>query len=172
MASQDLQWLLVRNNSSFIVKQKGLGRIFSREPRNLVQLHSYKYSGVVNAKAVGIEAAKSGKGIVLTTKNSKKTPFSIKSTKNASTIKKGGSRRAAGVVSNVVAKKGYRADLTKAYTPLARSTATATVGDSDDVAVVRASALLRSQRGRKQPPARKVRGSGARKVVKVEEPVA
>lgn len=42
MASQDLQWLLVRNNSSFIVKQKGLGRIFSREPRNLVQLHSYK----------------------------------------------------------------------------------------------------------------------------------
>ncbi|ETS65387.1 hypothetical protein PaG_00121 [Moesziomyces aphidis] len=153
MASQDLQWLLVRNNSSFIVKQKGLGRIFSREPRNLVQLHSYKYSGVVNAKAVGIEAAKSGKGIVLTTKNSKKTPFSIKSTKNASTIKKGGSRRAAGVVSNVVAKKGYRADLTK-------------------VAVVRASALLRSQRGRKQPPARKVRGSGARKVVKVEEPVA
>lgn len=42
MASQDLQWLLVRNDSSFIVKQKGLGRIFSREPRNLVQLHSYK----------------------------------------------------------------------------------------------------------------------------------
>ncbi|SPO49083.1 related to 60S ribosomal protein L28 [Moesziomyces antarcticus] len=153
MASQDLQWLLVRNNSSFIVKQKGLGRTFSREPRNLVQLHSYKYSGVVNAKAVGIEATKSGKGIVLTTKNSKKTPFSIKSTNNASTIKKGGSRRAAGVVSNVVAKKGYRADLTK-------------------VAVVRASALLRSQRGRKQPPARKVRGSGARKVVKIEEPVA
>ncbi len=72
-----------------------------------------QYSGVVNAKAVGIEAAKSGKGIVLTTKNSKKTPFSIKSTNNASTIKKGGSRRAAGVVSNVVAKKGYRADLTK-----------------------------------------------------------
>lgn len=42
MTSQDLQWLLVRNNSSFIVKQKGLGRIFSREPRNLTQLHSYK----------------------------------------------------------------------------------------------------------------------------------
>ncbi|KAJ1025878.1 hypothetical protein NDA16_002504 [Ustilago loliicola] len=150
MASQDLQWLLVRNNSSFIVKQKGLGRIFSREPRNLTQLHSYKYSGLVNSKAVGLEAPKSGKGVVLTTKNSKKTPFSIKSTKNTTTIKKGGSRRAAGVVSNVVAKKGYRADLTKA-------------------AVVRASAILRSQRGRKQPPARKVRGIGSRKV---EEPVA
>ncbi|CCF50164.1 hypothetical protein NDA11_000787 [Ustilago hordei] len=153
MASQDLQWLLVRNNSSFIVKQKGLGRIFSREPRNLTQLHSYKYSGLVNSKAVGIEPAQSGKGVVLTTKNSKKTPFSIRGTKNTSTIKKGGSRRAAGVVSNIVAKKGYRADLTKA-------------------AVVRASAILRSQRGRKQPPARKVRGAGPRKTVKVEEPVA
>ncbi len=47
-----------------------------------------------------------------------------------------------------------------------------TIVSSIVVAVVRASALLRSQRGRKQPPARKVRGSGARKVVKIEEPVA
>lgn len=39
-------------------------------------------------------------------------------------------------------------------------------------AVVRASAILRSQRGRKQPPARKVRGAGPRKTVKVQEPVA
>lgn len=39
-------------------------------------------------------------------------------------------------------------------------------------AVVRASAILRSQRGRTQPPARKTRGTGARKVVKVEEPTA
>ncbi|KIS67140.1 uncharacterized protein UMAG_11561 [Mycosarcoma maydis] len=153
MASQDLQWLLVRNNSSFIVKQKGIGRIFSREPRNLVQLHSYKYSGLVNAKAVGIEAAKSGKGVVITTKNAKQSSSAIKKTVNVATLKKGGGRRTAGAVSNVVAKKGYRADLTRA-------------------AVIRASALLRSQRGRKQPPARRVRGTGARKVVKVEEPVA
>ncbi|TKY88565.1 hypothetical protein EX895_002554 [Sporisorium graminicola] len=153
MASQDLQWLLVRNNSSFLVKQKGLGRIFSREPRNLVQLHSYKYSGVVNSKAVGIEAPKSGKGVVLTTKNAKQGSSAIKATKNTTTIKRGGGRRTAGVVSNVVAKKGYRADLTRA-------------------AVVRASAILRSQRGRTQPPARKVRGTGSRKVVKIEEPVA
>ncbi|GAC95867.1 60S ribosomal protein L28 [Pseudozyma hubeiensis SY62] len=114
MASQDLQWLLVRNNSSFLVKQKGLGRIFSREPRNLVQLHSYKYSGVVNAKAVGLEAPKSGKGVVLTTKNGKQTSSAIKKTLNTTTLKKGGGRRTAGAVSNVVAKKGYRADLTRA----------------------------------------------------------
>ena len=50
---------------------------------------------------------------MITTKNSKKAPSAIKATKNASTIKKGGGRRTAGVVSNVVAKKGYRADLTR-----------------------------------------------------------
>lgn len=76
-----------------------------------------QYSGVVNTKAVGIEAAKSGKGIVLTTKNSKKAPSAIKATKSATTIKKGGGRRATGVISNVVAKKGYRADLTKGRFP-------------------------------------------------------
>ncbi|SNX86416.1 uncharacterized protein MEPE_05125 [Melanopsichium pennsylvanicum] len=42
MTSQDLQWHLVHNNSSFIVKQKGLGRIFFCKPHNLTQLHSYR----------------------------------------------------------------------------------------------------------------------------------
>lgn len=113
MASQDLQWLLVRSNSSFIIKQKGIGRIFSREPANLTQLHSYKYSGLVNAKSVAVEAPASGKGVVITTKNSKKGPQAVKSSKNVSSIKKGGGRRTAGVVSNIVAKRNYRSDLTK-----------------------------------------------------------
>ncbi|EST09118.1 Ribosomal protein L28e [Kalmanozyma brasiliensis GHG001] len=150
MASQDLQWLLVRNNSSFIVKQKGLGRIFSREPRNLVQLHSYKYSGVVNAKAVGISPSKNGKGLEITTKNGKQGTNAIKAVLNTATIKKGGGRRASGLVSNVVAKRGYRSDLTRA-------------------AVVRGSAILRSQRGRREAPVRKARGTGSRKVAQVEK---
>lgn len=44
MSTQDLQWLLVRKSSSFIVKQGQLGRVFSREPSNLTQIHSYKVS--------------------------------------------------------------------------------------------------------------------------------
>lgn len=72
-----------------------------------------QYSGVVNAKAVGIEAAKTGKGVILTTKNSKQGAGAIKKTTNSATLKKGGGRRASGIVSNVVAKRGYRADLTR-----------------------------------------------------------
>merc|ERR1712183_302193 len=57
MSTQDLQWLLVRKSNSFLVKQKGLGRVFSREPGNVASLHSYKHSSLVNDKGVGIVPA-------------------------------------------------------------------------------------------------------------------
>lgn len=72
-----------------------------------------QYSGLVNNKAVGIEPASSGKGIVISTKKSKSPSNKVAGTWNTQTIKKGGSRRYAGAVANVVGKKGYRADLLK-----------------------------------------------------------
>lgn len=110
--TQDLQWLLTRKTSSHIVKQKGLGRIFSREPGNLMNLHSYKY-GWVNDKAVGIDAAANGKGITVTTKKSKAGGNKIAGARSVQHINRGGSRRSAGAVANIVAKRGYRADLLK-----------------------------------------------------------
>jgi large subunit ribosomal protein L28e len=112
MSTQDLQWLLTRKTSSHIVKQKGLGRIFSREPGNLMNLHSYKY-GWVNDKAVGISPAANGRGVVVTTKKSKLPTNKIAVSRSTQTINKGGSRRTAGAVADIVAKRGYRADLLK-----------------------------------------------------------
>jgi large subunit ribosomal protein L28e len=43
-----LVWEIVRNNNCFLVKQFGRGNAkvqFSKEPNNLYNLHSYKYSG-------------------------------------------------------------------------------------------------------------------------------
>ena len=111
-STQDLQWLLVRKSNSFLVKQKGLGRVFSREPGNVASLHSYKHSGVVNDKAVGVTPAPSGRGVVLTTKKTKTAPNSVRSSRTCTTIQ-GGSRRVARAVANAVAKNGYRADLRK-----------------------------------------------------------
>ncbi|WFD07828.1 hypothetical protein MVES1_003199 [Malassezia vespertilionis] len=42
MSTQDLQWLLIRKTNSNIVKQKGLGRVFTRETGNVSALHNYK----------------------------------------------------------------------------------------------------------------------------------
>ena len=53
MSTQDLQWLLVRKSNSFLVKQKGLGRVFSREPGNLASLHSYKVRSATLTAALG-----------------------------------------------------------------------------------------------------------------------
>lgn len=46
--SADLVWTLVKNNNSFLVKRPGVQ--FSAEKGNLMNLHSYKYSGLANAK--------------------------------------------------------------------------------------------------------------------------
>lgn len=111
MSSQDLQWLLVRKSNSFLVKQKGLGRVFSREPGNLASLHSYKHSGIVNDKSVGIVPA-GQKGVQVTTKKTKVSPRAVKGARATTTVK-GGSRRVAGAVANIAAKHHYRPDLRK-----------------------------------------------------------
>ncbi|WFD29546.1 hypothetical protein MSPP1_000555 [Malassezia sp. CBS 17886] len=143
MSTQDLQWLIVRKSNSHLVKQKGLGRIFSREPGNLTALHSYKHSGIVNDKAVGIKPNTSKRGIVLTTKKSKASPRAVRGARTTATIS-GGPRRVAGAVSHTVTQNGYRPDLRKD-------------------AVARATAIVNAQ-GRRQrvPRARAPRGKAAR----------
>jgi len=101
--SADLQWLCVRKNSSFIVKNNGL--TLTSEPNNLTNVHSFKYNGFVNNKSIGITAGKEG-GVVVTKKNSK-TNKPSKAT-SAATIKK----TSRGTMNSIKKQtKGYRADL-------------------------------------------------------------
>jgi large subunit ribosomal protein L28e len=53
--SQDLKWQLIRGGNAFLVKRDGL--TFSREPNNLKNLNSFKYSGLANDKVIGVEVA-------------------------------------------------------------------------------------------------------------------
>jgi large subunit ribosomal protein L28e len=112
-STQDLQWLLTRKTSCFLVKQKGLARVFSREPNNLAQIHSYRYSGLVNDKNVSVEASKSGKGLVVSTKKADSAPGKIAGSRSTQSLKRGGPRHKAGAVAQIVGKKGYRSDLLK-----------------------------------------------------------
>ncbi len=89
MASSHLQWLLIRNNSSFIVKGAH-NQTFStvsficvivnfhlnwntklkkKEPNNLKGKNSYRFNGLVHQKTVGVTAASDKKGVVLVTRN-------------------------------------------------------------------------------------------------------
>ena len=46
----DLQWLLVRKHNSFVVKRLPEGPVLSKEPGNLLNVHSQKFSGLVNGE--------------------------------------------------------------------------------------------------------------------------
>ncbi|KAI5849411.1 60S ribosomal protein L28 [Morchella snyderi] len=144
--SSDLLWAITRNNSSYIVK-RGVGNervTFSKEPLNLTNKHSRKHSGLVNEKAVGVQANNNG-GVTLITKKSHEKygskPASLYDT--AAFSKNKSQRKTYAAIVNRVAKKHYRPDLRQE-------------------AVARASAIKRSQRPVKPTPASKLRGVKAK----------
>merc|ERR1712018_738730 len=66
MASAALQWMVIRNNSAFLLK--GSKHTFSKEPGNLKARNSFRFNGLVWERTVGVEPCKDGKGVVLVTK--------------------------------------------------------------------------------------------------------
>jgi len=106
--SSELLWTLVRDNSSFLKKQKNLP-VFTSEPYNLTGLNSFKYSGLANKKAAGLAVKKASKAsskqiVTLTQKvGSKKA---ILSTGVSKCAKKGTK-----AIEKMLTKSGYRRDL-------------------------------------------------------------
>ncbi|CAA0822398.1 60S ribosomal protein L28-1 [Striga hermonthica] len=109
-----LIWEIVRKNNSFLVKQFGNGTAsvkFSKEPNNLYNVHSFKYSGLANKKTVTIQPGKDQSVLLATTKTKKQNkPANML---NKSVMKKE-FQRMAKAVENQVADNNYRPDLKKA----------------------------------------------------------
>lgn len=65
MASESLIWHLIRDNNSFLIKRGNTKRDgsvqFSSEPGNLLNVNTFKYSGLANSKTVDLQATL-GKG--------------------------------------------------------------------------------------------------------------
>ncbi|KAL2015601.1 hypothetical protein VTK56DRAFT_5180 [Thermocarpiscus australiensis] len=142
--SADLIWEVSRSSNSYLVKRKSGGAPqFSRDPLNLTNLHSRKFAGFVNDKALGIVPNEKG-GIQVI---SKKPAAANKPASGLFTVTYGGNkttRQTYKAVAQQIAKNGYRPDLRQA-------------------AVARASAIRRSQRPLKPEPPKKLRGAAARK---------
>uniref|UniRef100_G1TL08 Large ribosomal subunit protein eL28 n=1 Tax=Oryctolagus cuniculus TaxID=9986 RepID=G1TL08_RABIT len=64
--SAHLQWMVVRNCSSFLIKRNK--QIYSMEPNNLKARNSFCYNGLIHRKTVGVEPAADGKGVVVVMK--------------------------------------------------------------------------------------------------------
>lgn len=64
--SANLQWQCIRKSSCFVLKKNGI--TFNTEPLNLASKNSFKFSGLVNRKAIGIDNGAERKGVMLITK--------------------------------------------------------------------------------------------------------
>merc|ERR1711915_119755 len=102
-----LQWLLIRNNSSFLMKRNDA--TFTKEPNNLKNKNSYRFNGLIHNKTVGVEAAEGGKGVVLVTKKAKCANKPGKQMNRAAL--KGSSRAVLSTISRTIRKNRYRKDL-------------------------------------------------------------
>ncbi|CAK8579264.1 unnamed protein product [Lathyrus sativus] len=70
-----LVWEIVKMNNSFLVKEFGNNTQsvqFSREPNNLYNLNSFKYSGLANKKTVTIQPAGKDQSVLLETTKPRK----------------------------------------------------------------------------------------------------
>ncbi|WP_411027207.1 60S ribosomal protein L28, partial [Salmonella sp. s54925] len=121
--SASLQWAIIRNNSSFLVKS--LGTTFSKEPNNITAKNAFKFNGLIHKKVMGVNPSPDGKGVIVVQKKKRgqhKPASSLVSTKLTQN-----SRATLKTVRNACTNNHYRSDL-------------------EDVAMRRAAALLRSQR--------------------------
>jgi large subunit ribosomal protein L28e len=124
----ELSWFLIKKFNSFLVKRNGV--TFSREPGNLLNKHSPKFSGLCNRLAVDVQPVGAGKkGVVLAKKTKSGSVRKPRSAWNKVTIKRD-FRHSAKAISAEVGT--YRPDLKKAA--LARLSAITRVNKLSGVA--------------------------------------
>ncbi|KAK4197455.1 putative cytosolic 60S ribosomal protein Rpl28 [Triangularia verruculosa] len=148
--SADLIWEVARLQNAFLVKRKASGGVqFSRDPLNLLNVHSRKHAGFVNDKALGVVAGENGAIQVISKKTSAANkPASARTVSTVGASK--ANRKTYKAIARQVAKSGYRADLRQA-------------------AVARASALRAAQRPVKPTPEPKLRGNAAKRAAEKSE---
>lgn len=54
-ASNHIQWQIIRKNSSFLKRQRGIPKLFSTEKFNTQRINSLRYNGLINKKAVDVQ---------------------------------------------------------------------------------------------------------------------
>ena len=133
--SSHLQWMVVRNNSAFLIKGAKC-HSFSTESSNLKGKNSFRYNGLVHEKTVGVNLSADKKSVVLTTKKQTAKLRPAKSLNNVAFKIASGPRRVLSRIRNSIRKTRYRKDL-------------------KTLALRRASALMNGQKTRAAPAEKK-----------------
>ncbi|VDD91949.1 unnamed protein product [Enterobius vermicularis] len=78
--SPDIQWQVIRNNSSFLRRQRGIPKQFSVEKFNVMGVNSIRHNGLIHKKAIDVRPAPDNDGVVVTLKKKGKSSLPAKST--------------------------------------------------------------------------------------------
>ncbi|UYV66175.1 RPL28 [Cordylochernes scorpioides] len=106
--SRDLLWMVMRNNSSYLLKRPNIKTQFSTDPLNLKNIHCPRHIGIINEAACAVEPA-AKKGIKLVIKKSK---MGLKP--NKSLLKRmvnRNARKTNKIIKDDIHASGYRKDL-------------------------------------------------------------
>ncbi|XP_059174669.1 large ribosomal subunit protein eL28-like, partial [Physella acuta] len=106
-ASTDVAWLILRNNSSTLLKRSRQN--MSLEPNNLISRNSFPYNGLIHRKTVGVEPTTDGKGVVLVTRRNKDQNKPSKSLTRVELNK--GRRHTIASIRAILRANNYRKDL-------------------------------------------------------------
>lgn len=133
--SSDLIWQVVRKDNSFLRSSNGV--TLSLEPNNVANVNSFKFSGLANAKTVGVTVE--NKRVVMTTRHG--GAQRVKNTQKATILRSRVNKKQAGAEAarQLTANSHYRSDLT-------------------NYAIARYHALNRSLKLKATPAARVYRG--------------
>lgn len=83
--SQQIVWGITRNNHCYFLKSRKNGGVqFDKNPANLKNKNTLKFSGFANSKTVNIQAGKGNKGVVMKLGN--QAPMEWQSHKGQRTI--------------------------------------------------------------------------------------
>ncbi|KAI5757342.1 RPL28 [Gulo gulo luscus] len=105
--SAHLQWMVVRNCSSFLIKRNK--QTYSTEPNNLKARNSFRYNGLIHRKTVGVEPAADGKGVVVVLK--RRSGQRKPATSYVRTTINKNARATLSSVRHMIRKNKYRPDL-------------------------------------------------------------
>lgn len=125
--SRDLLWLITSRNNNATFIRKGIRKRFTTDPMNPKGIANFRFAGQIQKKALTVEAHASGKGVNLVYRKRAHQAKPIKSVARIPLTKN--SRRTLTSIKRFCNKNQYRVDL-------------------KNVALRRASAILRSQKPR------------------------
>ncbi|XP_054714589.1 60S ribosomal protein L28-like [Uloborus diversus] len=123
--SSHLTWMIIRNRSSFMIKKRNVKKYFNSDPLNMKNIHSPRFCGLVQKKAIMVEPHAQNNGVNLVFKKARHQNRPVKALQREQLTRN--ARRTMTVIKKFVKQNKYRKDLKM-------------------LALRRASAILKSQR--------------------------